>query len=176
MTSLTTWLSPNLMHALGWTLLNFLWQGTALAAMAAVLMSFCRRSDSLPGSRRSALFDARCSGSLVLFFAASRRIRCQRIFRNPIDDATTGRGPVFKHNLSALPRNAPFGHFALARRGVAFWSYLLRFSFSRWISTSRTGTWQTIHIAKRTRTGHVPHVATRAGHRPGHTIFRVSLA
>jgi beta-lactamase regulating signal transducer with metallopeptidase domain len=42
----TNWLSAGVMHALGWTLLHFLWQGTAIAALAAVLMSVCRRASS----------------------------------------------------------------------------------------------------------------------------------
>lgn len=46
MTALTNWLSPNTMHALGWTLLHFLWQGTALAALAAVLMALCQRAST----------------------------------------------------------------------------------------------------------------------------------
>jgi beta-lactamase regulating signal transducer with metallopeptidase domain len=46
MTTLTNWLSPSAMHTLGWTLLHFLWQGTAVAALAAVLMIFCRRSSA----------------------------------------------------------------------------------------------------------------------------------
>jgi len=37
--ALTNWLPPNTMHALGWTLLHFLWQGTALSALAAVLVA-----------------------------------------------------------------------------------------------------------------------------------------
>ena len=44
MNSLVNWLSPSAMHSLGWTLLHFLWQGTAVAALAAVLMSLCRRA------------------------------------------------------------------------------------------------------------------------------------
>src|ERR1700741_4907301 len=44
MTTLTNWLSPSTMHSLGWTLLHFLWQGTAVGAMAAVLMTACRRA------------------------------------------------------------------------------------------------------------------------------------
>lgn len=39
----TTWLSPDTMHSLGWALLHFLWQGTALAALAAGAMAACRR-------------------------------------------------------------------------------------------------------------------------------------
>ena len=61
MTSLTNWLSPSAMHSLGWTLLHFLWQGTAVAALAAVLMTLCRRA-----STRYAL----AVGALALMLAA----------------------------------------------------------------------------------------------------------
>jgi len=43
MTNLTTFLSPRAMYFLGWALLHFLWQGTALAALAAAGMALCRR-------------------------------------------------------------------------------------------------------------------------------------
>src|SRR5271163_1839764 len=46
MAALTHWLSPSTMHALGWTLLHFLWQGTALAALAAVLMALGQRAST----------------------------------------------------------------------------------------------------------------------------------
>jgi beta-lactamase regulating signal transducer with metallopeptidase domain len=46
MNGLTTWLSPLSTHSLGWSLLHFLWQGTAVAALAAVLMEFCRRAST----------------------------------------------------------------------------------------------------------------------------------
>src|SRR5271170_3796775 len=61
MTSLTNWLSPSAMHSLGWTLLHFLWQGAAIAALAAVLMTLCRRA-----STRYVL----AVGALVLMLAA----------------------------------------------------------------------------------------------------------
>jgi beta-lactamase regulating signal transducer with metallopeptidase domain len=66
MSSLTNWLSPTMfspstMHSLGWTLLHFLWQGMALAALAAVLMSLCHRA-----SARYVL----AVGTLVLMLAA----------------------------------------------------------------------------------------------------------
>ena len=38
--------SPTAMHALGWALLHFLWQGTALAALAAAGMALCRRTSA----------------------------------------------------------------------------------------------------------------------------------
>jgi beta-lactamase regulating signal transducer with metallopeptidase domain len=40
--TLDHWLSPAVMRPLGWALLHFLWQGTALAALAAVAMALCR--------------------------------------------------------------------------------------------------------------------------------------
>jgi len=43
LTNPPSWLSPAAMHSLGWALLHFLWQGTALAALAAVVMAACRR-------------------------------------------------------------------------------------------------------------------------------------
>lgn len=46
MTTLTNWISPGTMQSLGWALVHFLWQGTALAAVAAVAMALSRRSSA----------------------------------------------------------------------------------------------------------------------------------
>jgi beta-lactamase regulating signal transducer with metallopeptidase domain len=46
MTALTHWLSPQMLHALGWALLHFLWQGAALATLAAVAMAICRNASA----------------------------------------------------------------------------------------------------------------------------------
>src|SRR6266852_30689 len=43
---MTNWLSPTAMHSMGWTLVHFLWQGTALAALAAATMALCRRASA----------------------------------------------------------------------------------------------------------------------------------
>jgi beta-lactamase regulating signal transducer with metallopeptidase domain len=43
MERLGNWLSPNVMHALGWALIHSLWQCLGIAALAAVLMAFSRR-------------------------------------------------------------------------------------------------------------------------------------
>ena len=40
------WLTPSAMESLGWALLHFLWQGTALAAVAAAAMALCRRAST----------------------------------------------------------------------------------------------------------------------------------
>jgi bla regulator protein blaR1 len=44
MTTLAHGISPNLLQALGWTLLHFIWQGAALAALFAVANTACRRA------------------------------------------------------------------------------------------------------------------------------------
>jgi bla regulator protein blaR1 len=44
MTGLTPWLTPNLIRPLGLALLHFLWQGAALAALAALAMAWLRRA------------------------------------------------------------------------------------------------------------------------------------
>jgi beta-lactamase regulating signal transducer with metallopeptidase domain len=59
--NLMNWLSPSIMHALGWALVHFLWQGSALAAVAAAGMALCRRA-----SARYAL----SVGALVLMLVA----------------------------------------------------------------------------------------------------------
>jgi beta-lactamase regulating signal transducer with metallopeptidase domain len=46
MNNLMNFVSPSAMQSLGWALLHFLWQGTALAAVAAAAMALCRRSSS----------------------------------------------------------------------------------------------------------------------------------
>jgi beta-lactamase regulating signal transducer with metallopeptidase domain len=46
MTTLINFISPRAMQSLGWALLHFLWQGTALAALAAAAMALCRRASA----------------------------------------------------------------------------------------------------------------------------------
>lgn len=43
---ITTWLSPEVMRPAGWALLHFLWQGTALAALATVAMALFRKASA----------------------------------------------------------------------------------------------------------------------------------
>jgi beta-lactamase regulating signal transducer with metallopeptidase domain len=44
--TIANWLSPEVMRPAGWALLHFVWQGTALAALAAVAMAFFRRASA----------------------------------------------------------------------------------------------------------------------------------
>jgi len=42
MTNFAHWISPEVMRTLGWTLLHFIWQGAALAALFAAAVAACR--------------------------------------------------------------------------------------------------------------------------------------
>jgi beta-lactamase regulating signal transducer with metallopeptidase domain/uncharacterized protein YnzC (UPF0291/DUF896 family) len=44
--AMMNWFSPSTIHALGWALVHFLWQGTAVAALAAVAMALCGRTSA----------------------------------------------------------------------------------------------------------------------------------
>src|SRR6267378_1149921 len=46
MTNLAGWISPEVLRALGWTLLHFVWQGAGLAALFAVAMAICRSAQT----------------------------------------------------------------------------------------------------------------------------------
>ena len=47
MTLLADWISPAILRTLALSLLHFLWQGAALAAVAYVALSFCREATTL---------------------------------------------------------------------------------------------------------------------------------
>ena len=61
MSNLASWISPEVLRTLGWTLLHFLWQGAGLAALFAVASAVCRSA-----SARYAL----AVGSLVLMLVS----------------------------------------------------------------------------------------------------------
>src|SRR5229473_4876169 len=42
MSNFASWISPEVLRTLGWTLLHFLWQGAGLAALFAVACAVCR--------------------------------------------------------------------------------------------------------------------------------------
>src|SRR6185437_7983984 len=61
MAGLSSWLSTNVMQALGWALIHSLWQCVGLAALAAILMTL---------SRRPAVRYLIASGALIAMLAA----------------------------------------------------------------------------------------------------------
>ena len=46
MSNLASWISPDVLRTLGWTLLHFLWQGAGVAALFAVACAVCRSASA----------------------------------------------------------------------------------------------------------------------------------
>src|SRR5260221_1380196 len=46
MSNLASWISPDVLQTLGWTLLHFLWQGAGVAALFAVASAVCRSASA----------------------------------------------------------------------------------------------------------------------------------
>jgi beta-lactamase regulating signal transducer with metallopeptidase domain/predicted flap endonuclease-1-like 5' DNA nuclease len=113
---LTSWFSPTLMHAVAWTLLHFLWQGAALAALAAAAMAFC--------SRASARYAIALS-VLVLMLAApvATLLVFSEIQSNA--DRTSADTGTWSLQLDLTGRHAPGAVDSLApgvRRNLAGWN------------------------------------------------------
>jgi beta-lactamase regulating signal transducer with metallopeptidase domain len=100
MTGLTNWLSPTAMHSLGWALLHFLWQGTAVAALAAVLMALCRRASARYLVAVGAL-GLMLAMPVATFFFLIPSGAAERARPSPITDLVTKSQPTVHGNVFA---------------------------------------------------------------------------
>jgi beta-lactamase regulating signal transducer with metallopeptidase domain len=94
MTHVASWFSPALTHALGWTLIHFIWEGAALAALFAAVCAFCRTA-----AARYALAVA----TLVLMIAAPL-LRFPVLLSSANSSSLVAASPA--DSLSAQPQNA----------------------------------------------------------------------
>jgi beta-lactamase regulating signal transducer with metallopeptidase domain len=106
MTSLTNWLSPSAMHSLGWTLLHFLWQGTAVAALAAVLMTLCRRSSARYLVAVSALVFMLAAPVATFFFLRSSSVAAP-VTSSVVETKPTSPNSVVARNSAGISRLSP---------------------------------------------------------------------
>jgi beta-lactamase regulating signal transducer with metallopeptidase domain len=109
MTTLTNWISPAWMHSLGWALLHFIWQGTAIAALASVLMASCRRAPTRYALAVGALVIMSAAPVVTLFsLAASRTAAPVGSFSHSVSEGQrlASDGVVTMH-LSPLAQLSP---------------------------------------------------------------------
>lgn len=103
-TALMNWISPSAMHALGWALLHFLWQGTALAALAAAAMAFSRRT-SLRYVVAVAALALMLLAPVVTFFSYHQNPAAEVAAKSPLVAAAwpTARGYAHANVSKASP-------------------------------------------------------------------------
>ena len=106
MTSLTNWLSPTMMHSLGWTLLHFLWQGTALAALAAAAMALCRRASTRYMAGVATLLLMLASPVVSFFVLSQPASVASRDSSSSITQPASGTNIVYSATTKVIP-NAP---------------------------------------------------------------------
>src|ERR1700728_3861415 len=99
MTTVMNVVSPTVMQSLGWALLHFLWQGTALAAGAAAAMALCRRASTRYLLGVGALVLMLMAPLATFFFYSQQGSAVAKI---------TGASPVFRAELqTAKSETAP---------------------------------------------------------------------
>ena len=118
MTNFAHWISPELMRVLGWTLLHFIWQGAALAALFAVATAACRSA----GARY-----ALAVGTLVLMMA-SPMITFAWLQRETIPAVRSGAqgsllwaGKAAQHAVAAAVSGAPAAASLGAQSTAMLW-------------------------------------------------------
>jgi beta-lactamase regulating signal transducer with metallopeptidase domain len=67
-----SWITPSIVQILGWTLVHFLWEGVALAAMLYVALTFCRTALARYGAALGTLVLMVCSPLATSFFLVDR--------------------------------------------------------------------------------------------------------
>jgi beta-lactamase regulating signal transducer with metallopeptidase domain len=107
MTSLTNWLSPSAMHSLGWVLLHFLWQGTAVAALTAVLMALCRRASARYSMAVAALVVMLGAPIATFLFLTSSGTAASAKFSQAAQDYPTPRSNAGMQTSPGFSRLSP---------------------------------------------------------------------
>src|SRR5713226_7481326 len=118
MSNFASWISPEILRTLGWTLVHFVWQGAGLAALFAVARAVCRSA-----SARYAL----AVGALVLMMASPivtftwLRAQANPAVRNGAGGAAAWAG-TSTQNATALPgSHAPIAKSRSEQPVALFW-------------------------------------------------------
>jgi beta-lactamase regulating signal transducer with metallopeptidase domain len=118
MTNFASWISPELMRVLGWTLLHFLWQGAGLAALFAVAMTVWRSA-----AARYAI----AVGTLVLMMAspvitfAWMMRQTNPAVGNNAQGSGSASGTAEKVTLASARSSASFGSVESERSSAVVW-------------------------------------------------------
>lgn len=95
MTHFASWISPDVLRTLGWSLVHFLWQGAAIAALLAAAMAMCRSA--------AARYTVSV-GALVLMLAAPVVTFAVLSHNNAVNSASLAPALTFSSLTDALSR------------------------------------------------------------------------
>jgi len=118
MTNFAHWISPELMRTLGWTLLHFIWQGAALAALFAVAMAACRSAAVRYALAVGAL--ALMMASPVITFVCLQRETIPAV-RSGAQGSLPWAGKAAQHAVVAAVSGAPAAASLSAQPTAMLW-------------------------------------------------------
>src|SRR6267143_620813 len=118
MTNFAHWISPELMRTLGWTLLHFVWQGAALAALFAVAMAACRSAAARYAVAAGVL--ALMMASPVITFVWLQRETIPAV-RSGAQGSLPWVGTATKHAVVAAVSGAPAAATRSAQSVAMLW-------------------------------------------------------
>src|SRR5882762_5267979 len=124
MTNFAHGISPELMQALGWTLLHFIWQGAALAALFAVAMTACRSAAARYALAVGAL--ASMMASPVITFVWLQRETIPAV-RSGAQRGLSEVGPAARRAVVAAVSDAPAAASGNAQPIAMLWLVQLWF-------------------------------------------------
>ena len=101
------WISPVAMHSLGWALLHFLWQGTALAALAAAAMALSRRASVRYVLGIVALVLMLLAPIVTFFYSQDHPLPAQPHWAEAVKASTPAQFPWPRETASRLAHSAP---------------------------------------------------------------------
>ena len=128
MIALPHWISPEVLRWLGLSLLHFLWQGAALAALATLLMGLCRKASNRYAAGVLCLV-AMLAAPLVTYIALSQREEPSRSHTLTTITASARGAKSAAHSPSSSAASAHFSGQAAYQWLVQVW-FLGVFLFS----------------------------------------------
>jgi len=105
MTTLTNWISPATMQSLGWALVHFFWQGTAIAALAASAIAGFRRPSARYVIGIGALTLMLVAPVATFLFYSQQHAPSIEFVQSP--PLTTATWPIARDNTAASGATAP---------------------------------------------------------------------
>ena len=118
MTNFSNWISPELLRTLGWTLLHFIWQGAAVAAVFVVALAVCRTAAARYAVAVAAL--VLMMASPVITFVWLHR-ETNPAVRSGAQENSLWAGMPIGHAIASVPSGAPAANSRIEQPMAMLW-------------------------------------------------------